>query len=168
MTFSEFLNIRGQRTSYILMIMACIASFYLAFTFRADSISILFAGFGTFSLLSTINIVHEHRLYRSVSDPTFIVYARLMDDLENIKVLDTTAVYGNPGMELIYKRQYPGYLKNEEFESFSLVEQEIIEYPFKQAVLMHQRREGNRADAQPGYKSDRHAIERYTNKDQGQ
>lgn len=161
MKFSEFLKIRGSRTSYILMPIACIASFYIAFMMPADSISILFAMAGTFTLLSSFNIVHEHRMYKSITNPTFIIYERLIQNVDDIKVTKKSAVYGNRDGKIIYKRQFPGYLDNDEFESFSLIEKEIIEYPFKQAILAYQADESD-DELTPEQIAHRNEIKRYT------
>jgi hypothetical protein len=115
-----------------------VASFYLAVIFSGSSIAILFAMAGAFMLLSIFNIVHEFKKYRTLAYPTFTIYEQLMKDSDNIRVSKRHAIYGS-GLEgsIVYNRTFPGQFENEEFESFSLVEREVLEYPFKQAILKH-------------------------------
>jgi hypothetical protein len=164
MKFGEFLKIRGSRTSYILMPLACVASFYLAGLFYTYTVAILFAMLGTCMMISTFNIVYEHRLYRTVSNPTFTIYERMMGDLEKIQITNKAAVYGFSAGTIVYRREMPGYLENEQFESFSLVEKQIIEYPFRQAILKHQAHESKNKELSLRDRAHRNDIKRYTDK----
>lgn len=139
MSFKEFLAIRGKLSYYLLLPIAIPVFAVLTYVYANQAIA-MFTGFGVICCtLALFGIKFEYKLFRSVKHPTFKIYQELMKNANKIQVGSRAAVYSTKKGTIVYSREFPGSLENEEFDYFSLVEQEIIEYPFRQAVILHQR-----------------------------
>jgi len=151
MRFLEFLRIRDKYYYITLNPPAFIASVFLLYCFSAGPEGIVFAFCIVACIIGFVKLLFEYQSFQKVHEPTWFIYDSLMKAAaENtITVSNHHAIFHSPDGAITYNRALPGSLKNEEFKYFSLVEREIIEYPFRQATIAVQKENSNNRKLTP-------------------
>ena len=161
MKFLDFLRIRDKFYLVSLNPMALLSAMFLLYCFDPGPATGVFCLILLACMIGFMHMLFEYRLFKKVSYPTWYIYDSLMKASDAITVTNRKAGLYTAAGTIIYKREFPGRLENEEFEYFSLVENEIIEYPFRRAVIKFQAEHASEKHLTQEHRTNRKRIAHY-------